>query len=389
MKIKKLIGLLALTSSIFLTSCGVGPAVKELKKINDENARYWAEFIKKNGINAIDYENDTVLLYALDTNNTDLVKACIKCGADVNLTRKQPPLIVYPVLNKDVELVKLFLSKGAIVIGNNDYQDSLKYIVKGFSQYYHFDEDAKRIIDLLFTKVTLDDINSIAKDNGAGYFAYYSSESISAGSKKAFEAIFDNIIYKGYELTEKDIYNISGFLSREKLHEVILDNLDKVSLHWVFQSVINFEQYMQDGSNEQKYDLFKSILQSIEINESNYSDIDQGLDRLYSLAIVEFESDYHNIDNLLEKIKEIVSLLKTKNYNIQNSNVLYQPGYQFSKTLEYIKNFDRNGFDSSEKVSIIQNSQTIKIVNYLLSEGFPMNEEVKEFYDYYISNYNN
>ena len=72
MKIKKLIGLLALTSSIFLTSCGVGPAVKELKKVNDENARYWAEFIKKNGINAIDYENDTVLLYALDTNNTKM-----------------------------------------------------------------------------------------------------------------------------------------------------------------------------------------------------------------------------------------------------------------------------------------------------------------------------
>ena len=384
MKIKKLIGLLALTSSIFLTSCGVGPAVNELKKINDENARYWAEFIKKNGINAIDYENDTVLLYALDTNNTDLVKACIKCGADVNLTRKQPPLIVYPALNKDVELVKLFLNKGAIVIGNNDYQDSLKYIVKGFSQYNPFDEDAKRIIDLLFTKVKLDDINSIAKDNGAGYFAYYSS-----GSKKAFEAIFDNIIYKGYELTEKDIYNIYNFLSLDKLHEVILDNLDKVSLHWVFQSVINFDQYMQDGSNEQKYELFKSILQSIEINESNYSDIDQELDRLYRLAIVEFESDYHNIDNLLEKIKEIVSLLKTKNYNIQNSNVLYQPGYQFSKTLEYIKGFDRNGFDSSEKVSIIKNSQTIKIVNYLLSEGFPMKEEDKELYDYYISNYNN
>ena len=51
MKIKKLIGLLALTSSIFLTSCGVGPAVKELKKVNDETARYWIQFIKENGIN--------------------------------------------------------------------------------------------------------------------------------------------------------------------------------------------------------------------------------------------------------------------------------------------------------------------------------------------------
>ena len=34
--------------------------------------------IKKNGINAIDYENDTVLLYALEKNNSELVRACIK-----------------------------------------------------------------------------------------------------------------------------------------------------------------------------------------------------------------------------------------------------------------------------------------------------------------------
>ncbi len=61
MKIKKLIGLLALTSSIFLTSCGVGPAVKELKKVNDETARYWIQFIKENGINAIDRDGDVLI----------------------------------------------------------------------------------------------------------------------------------------------------------------------------------------------------------------------------------------------------------------------------------------------------------------------------------------
>ena len=54
MKIKKLIGLLAIVCSILLTSCGVGPVVKELKKINDNDSRYWAEFVKQNGINAID-----------------------------------------------------------------------------------------------------------------------------------------------------------------------------------------------------------------------------------------------------------------------------------------------------------------------------------------------
>ena len=47
MNAKKLFGILVLSVSIFFTSCGVGPVVKELKKINDNDSRYWSEFIKK------------------------------------------------------------------------------------------------------------------------------------------------------------------------------------------------------------------------------------------------------------------------------------------------------------------------------------------------------
>ena len=396
MKVKKVLSFSILLLFITLTSCGVSPVVKELNKINDNDSRYWAEFIKKNGINAIDYENDTVLLYALEKNNSELVRACIKCGADVNLTKKLPPLIVYPVLNKDVELVKLFLDKGAIVIGNNSYQDSLQYIVEGFSQYNPFDDNAKKIIDLLFTKISLDDINGIASDNYDGYFENYNS-----GSTKAFEAIFDKIIAKGYELTEQDIYNISGFFSKEKLYEVILNNLDKVSINWVFVKLADFNPYREDGSNDTKYEVFKSILQAIEINESNFSDIDKELGALCGLAFVEY--DYHNMDNLSEKLKEIVSLLKSKKFNIQNSKAISYPSYQLMNefkevlvcetNIEYWLSENEPERAESEKkvleetVDKIKKSEIFKLINYFISEGFSLGEEYKKMYDPFINKY--
>jgi len=400
MKIKKLIGLLGLTSSLFLTSCGVGPAVKELKKINDENARYWAEFIKKNGINAIDYENDTVLLYALDTNNTDLVKACIKCGADVNLTRKQPPLIVYPVLRKDTELVNLFLKKGAVVIGKDYYQDSLKYIAEGFSPYNPCDENAKKIIDLLFTKVTLTDINRIAEYTNC-YFEDYSSSS----NKQAVEKIYDNITAKGYKLTKKDIFRICEFLPKEKLNDLIIANLDILDLHFAFEVLAGFDKYRTDGSNENKYEIFKSILQSVEINESNYSDIKDEFNRLYWLA-TGVDEGYDNISNLLDKVKEIAGILKEKNFNIQDCIICFD--YDLQKKLESIPFLENNVeywregsskdktyldmLESSEKdlanvVDQIKNKQLFQVINYLVSEGFPLVGDSKELYENFVNKY--
>ncbi|MDD7416986.1 MAG: hypothetical protein PUK48_06435 [Spirochaetales bacterium] len=109
MKIKKVIGACALIISItmLLTSCGKGPVIKELKKINDSDARYWAKFVKQNGINAIDSQNNTVLLYALAKNDNKLIKACIKCGANVNLCSRGIPPILLSIINKNVDRVIL------------------------------------------------------------------------------------------------------------------------------------------------------------------------------------------------------------------------------------------------------------------------------------------
>lgn len=128
MKIKKLIGLLALTSSIFLTSCGVGPAVKELKKINDETARYWIKFIKENGINAIDRDGDVLITWAADVNNTDLVKACIKSGADVNINLNEIQFtpLQYALFNDNPEMIKALVNNKAVL--RTEFRDHLNSV---------------------------------------------------------------------------------------------------------------------------------------------------------------------------------------------------------------------------------------------------------------------
>ncbi len=400
MKIKKLIGLLAIMCSILLTSCGVGPVVKELKKINDHDSRYWAEFVKKNGINAIDYEEDTVLQYALENYNHDLIKACIKCGANVNLTTKNAPLLYYPVAHKDIELVELFLKKGAVVIGETPYQDTLLYSCAAYTSSNPFDDNAKSIYELLFTKISLEDLNRMADYIGEGYFA-----NISSGNKNAIEYILDSSISKGYKLTEKDIYTLFFILPSDKATKIIIDNLDNVALYWVFEVIAKFNPYADAEENEKKYQIFKTILNSVEVNDSNYNDINKTFGNLFYLGIVADGGYYKNINNLPEKIKEIVSILKEKNFDIQKSDIILYSGGELNEKLKSVKiveeqieywtnsNYPDNVAswqkDLSETVTEIKNMQTFENTKYLLSEGFRMNEESKEFFDYFVNNYCN
>ncbi len=101
--------------SLLLTSCGVGPVVKILKSINDEPSRFWIAFIKENGINAITEDGKTMLLAACDSGNVDLVKACIKSKADVNLTSKWGmfPITIAVHYQKNVEMAEVLLKAKA------------------------------------------------------------------------------------------------------------------------------------------------------------------------------------------------------------------------------------------------------------------------------------
>ena len=163
MKIKKLIGLLALTSSIFLTSCGVGPAVKELKKVNDETARYWIQFIKENGINAIDRDGDVLITWAADVNNTDLVKACIKSGADVNINLNEIPLtpLQYALFNDNPEMIKALVNNKAVL--RNEFTDHLNIVAKKGKKI------CKESIDAIMAKTNSKMLDYSNSDEGVLY----------------------------------------------------------------------------------------------------------------------------------------------------------------------------------------------------------------------------
>lgn len=163
MKIKKLIGLLALTSSIFLTSCGVGPAVKELKKINNEPARYWIQFIKKNGINAIDSDGQVLILVAALENNYPLVKACIKSGADVNInlnTMGYTPL-QYALVHDNPEMIREIVNHKAVL--KNDNKDIFNIIAQKEKPI------SKDSIDAIMAKTTSSMLDYSNSDKGVLY----------------------------------------------------------------------------------------------------------------------------------------------------------------------------------------------------------------------------
>lgn len=114
--LKKLSVIAILVASIsLLSSCGVGPVVKILKSYNDEPSRYWISFIKKNGINAINSDGETMLLQAVSSQDTELVKACIKSGANVNLTStvNQFPIVLAVSIYQNHEIAELLLKAGA------------------------------------------------------------------------------------------------------------------------------------------------------------------------------------------------------------------------------------------------------------------------------------
>lgn len=86
--------------------------IKYLKSINNSTSRYWVEFIKKNGINAINAENNSILLAAIKSNNPKLVEACLKDGAEPNHQGKES-VILHARSSNNPEICELCLKYGA------------------------------------------------------------------------------------------------------------------------------------------------------------------------------------------------------------------------------------------------------------------------------------
>lgn len=106
---------------------GPSHTLKYLKKVNNDTTRYWANFITKNGINAINADNNTILSVAITSNNTELVEACFKDGADPN---KLDGIILRLARNtKNPEICSLCMKYGAQFVPEDlmtsDYYDSI------------------------------------------------------------------------------------------------------------------------------------------------------------------------------------------------------------------------------------------------------------------------
>ena len=324
MKIKKLIGLLVIISSILLTSCGVGPAVKELKKVNDEAARYWIQFIKKNGINAIDRDGDILLVSAAEANNLPLVKACIKSGANVNLyPQYKYTALELAVKHDNPEMIQVLLKNKAVM--QSDDKDILNLIAR---------------LRNALSKESVDIILHNCKNNMLDYSNSKRNllEDIEGGDffKSSYEFntyFFEQLYSKGYKPSKKDyglifcLYFLSKDNETQKICEQYLTKFKNTEVSTNFQ---DFTGWSQQGYSEEW--ICKILRLQIEYGadvESNYDPIFSALNSFtgnnfidaLNLAIecnVKFESI--DIDRILSHLFEdnITTIYESLNIMQQN-----------------------------------------------------------------------
>ena len=144
---------------LFTPSKSVKPAVSELKKVNNETARFWIKMIEDNGIDAI-YDKTTLLKVAIDSENYDLVKACIKSGANINLQpdeyRTLP--IVQAIEKNNAKIVELLIkNKAVLVVSGHIYGgDAVKATLRSLDE---------NMIKLVIPRIPKSEINFLDENN--------------------------------------------------------------------------------------------------------------------------------------------------------------------------------------------------------------------------------
>lgn len=287
MKIKKLIGLLALTSSIFLTSCGVGPAVKELKKVNDETARYWIQFIKENGINAIDRDGDVLITWAADVNNTDLVKACIKSGADVNINLNkdiQFTPLQYALFNDNPEMIKALVNNKAVL--RTEFKDHLNTVANKSKAI------CKESVDAIMAKTNSKILDYSNSDKGILYQT----------SGSTFNTyFFECLEKKGYKPSTNDCRRLLSewFVAREDPDKAAICEkiLEKSKSQLVNVELIGFSHdntYITNNPEDWRFKFFK-----YQIDNGQSSNTEA----VYSAPINDFTEEQHILYAVNEYVK--------------------------------------------------------------------------------------
>lgn len=267
MKTKKFFLVLLVALSFIITSCGVGPAVKELKKYNTPTSRYWIDFIKKNGINAIDSDGDLLLVAATLENNFPLVKACIKSGADVNRYVKGYYPAIYYAVRDDYSDIARLLVKNKAVVRSEDF-DCFQLLV----------QNQKDV-----SSDTIDTILSVANKN----MLDYSSSKVGIFYNAYFIYnlyLFENLYKKGYKPSASDYrrfieiwYEKEDMYEDKKIKEIckkILISCKNTNAAKRVNPVFNFVESQEfDTSEERRFEFLKFQVENgaaIKVSEKEF-----------------------------------------------------------------------------------------------------------------------
>lgn len=91
-----------------------GRVVKYLREdLNTASARWWANFVEENGIDAIDVDDETLLYRAVIDENEELVALCLKAGAEPTLQTKEYAPVIEAYRNRNAVILDLLLKAGA------------------------------------------------------------------------------------------------------------------------------------------------------------------------------------------------------------------------------------------------------------------------------------
>ena len=175
---------------LFAPSNSVKPAVNELKKINNESARFWIRMIEENGIDAIS-DKETLLTIAVKNDNYDLAEACIKSGANVNLHQDATQYFVgsspitIAVQNGYSDIAELLIKNKALLVEpDNQYIDAV------YETLRNLNED---MMKLILPKVSKSEINFLNEKNKRKEFKYNFNDKDVA---KEFVNLINNYGYK-------------------------------------------------------------------------------------------------------------------------------------------------------------------------------------------------
>lgn len=353
MKIKKLLGLLVLTSSIFLTSCGVGPAVKELKKVNDEPSRYWIKFIKENGINAIDRDGDVLITWAAKENKTELVKACIKSGANINaLDNRGYSAVCYTACLNNVEGTRALINKKAVVV--SEELNLPYYTITSITK--ELDDE---IYDLIFQNIPKSSLDGSQFD-----FIDRKYPSLDSRENHAVAKITRRLIDNNYKAIPEDVYYFMKLLAQyTENQDVFLEFYNKYKNLVDYDTALGCIGWSRTELADLEFQLFKDLVQECPPSKESLDTIS------YSLYALCHASD---IFNRFQKANDIINILKSNNWDIPHMSLASQLYEHYvinvSNAIEdddtYLVNFILN--DCKEEFSFI-----IDLVNL----GLPLDGE--------------